>query len=106
MMFQVGPSIINFCGMVCYARIVILSGVGMNVASPYRPVFPMIVEFQLRQLRFADPMIERGSQLDQLRLLFLSCQGRQMQFASMRSSPTSLEFGELRALSFMAIYRG
>ena len=31
--------------MISYARIVILSGVGMNVASPYRPVITMIVEF-------------------------------------------------------------
>ena len=34
---------------------------------------------QIRQLRFADPVIERGAQLDQLRLLFLGRQGCQMQ---------------------------
>jgi hypothetical protein len=31
-------------------------------------------------LRFADPVIERGAQLDQLRLLILSREWRQMQF--------------------------
>jgi hypothetical protein len=31
-------------------------------------------------LRFADPAIERGTQLDQLRLLILSRAWRQMQF--------------------------
>src|SRR6266446_2405542 len=34
---------------------------------------------QIRQLRFADPVIERGAQLDQLRLLFLGRQRRQVQ---------------------------
>jgi hypothetical protein len=34
---------------------------------------------QIRQLRFADPVIERGAQLDQLRRLFLGRQGCQMQ---------------------------
>ena len=37
------------------------------------------LEQQLRQLRFADPMIECGAQLDEFRLLFLGRQGRQMQ---------------------------
>ena len=34
---------------------------------------------QIRQLRFADPVIERGAQLDQLRLLFFGRQGCQVQ---------------------------
>jgi hypothetical protein len=37
------------------------------------------LEQQLRQLRLADPVIERGAQLDQFRLLLRSRQGRQMQ---------------------------
>jgi hypothetical protein len=47
---------------------------------------------QLWQLRFADPMIERGAQLDEFRFFFLGRQGRQMQliidakFAGLNSS--------------------
>jgi hypothetical protein len=37
------------------------------------------LEQQLRQLRLADPVIERGAQLDQFRFLLLGRQGRQMQ---------------------------
>ena len=56
--------------------------VGTRFATEHDPAEAHLgidLEQQLRQLRFADPMIERGAQLDQLRLLFFGRQGRQMQ---------------------------
>jgi hypothetical protein len=56
--------------------------VGTRLATEHDPAEAHVgidLEQQLRQLRFADPMIERGAQLDQLGLLLLGRQGRQMQ---------------------------
>ena len=61
-------------------------------ATEYDPAEAhLVIDFQhqIRQLRFADPAIERGAQLDQFWVLFLGCQGYQVQSSSTRSSPDS-----------------
>jgi hypothetical protein len=56
--------------------------VGTGFATEHDPAEAHLgidLQQQIRQLRFADPVIERGAQLDQLRRLFLGRQGCQMQ---------------------------
>ena len=56
--------------------------VGTWFATEHDPAeVHMGIDFQqqIRQLRFADPVIECGAQLDQFWLFFLGSQGRQMQ---------------------------
>jgi hypothetical protein len=56
--------------------------VGPRFATEHDPAEARLridLQQQIRQLRLADPVIERGAQLDQFRLLLLGRQRRQVQ---------------------------
>jgi hypothetical protein len=61
---------------------------------------------QIRELRFSDPVIERGAQLDRFWVLFLGSQRRQMQLV-IDPQFTGLDgFGSLTVQCTLACTRG